>query len=99
VSLAEGEVLNFRYRTVVFTGGHEEADIAGWREDLNSNRPPVAPGNNIPLAPPSKGAGPLGPGDGNAPFTALPGDWGKGDIDFGGGVWQHRPQTRLATAL
>ncbi|MFP4172519.1 MAG: PmoA family protein [Candidatus Hydrogenedentota bacterium] len=34
VSLEEGEILNFRYRTVVFTGDHEEAGIAGWREDF-----------------------------------------------------------------
>jgi hypothetical protein len=36
-SLMAGEKLAFRYRVVVFHGDHEKADIAGWREDFESN--------------------------------------------------------------
>lgn len=34
IQLKADEVLTFRYRVVVFTGDHESADIAGWREDF-----------------------------------------------------------------
>ena len=34
--LQKGETLDFRYRVVVFTGDHESADIAGWREDFEA---------------------------------------------------------------
>jgi len=34
VPMAEGEVYTWRFRTVVFTGDHEEADIESWREDF-----------------------------------------------------------------
>ena len=34
VPMAEGDVYTWRFRTVVFTGDDEEADIAGWREDF-----------------------------------------------------------------
>ncbi len=42
----EGDAtLTFRYRVVVFTGDHETADIAGWREDFEQNVPanPASP--------------------------------------------------------
>lgn len=36
VELKSGETMTFRYRVVVFTGDHETADIAGWREDFEA---------------------------------------------------------------
>ncbi len=37
VPIEADETLTFRYRVVVFTGDHETADIAGWREDFEDN--------------------------------------------------------------
>jgi hypothetical protein len=34
--LKAGEKLAFRYRVVIFTGDHEQADIAGWRQDFEA---------------------------------------------------------------
>lgn len=34
--LKKGETLAFRYRVVVFTGDHETAEIAAWREDFEA---------------------------------------------------------------
>ncbi len=34
MNFQEGDRLSYRYRVVVFTGDHEESDIAGWHEDF-----------------------------------------------------------------
>ncbi len=34
LKMAEGQKLNFKYRVIVFSGTHEEADITGWYEDF-----------------------------------------------------------------
>jgi len=38
ISLKKGDTLTFRYRTVVFSGDHEAADIAKWAADFEAGR-------------------------------------------------------------